>query len=177
MLNSINGCGRRKVPVLLPKLKVMCAVDLENLQLPLHKHVPGRNARPVDGYLESIAALAPGTTSNDTAAINRVWLFGLELFNHGYYWECHEVLEAVWLNSPPNSRERFLLQGVIHLTNAALKSNMQRDSAVKRLLLLASECFDRAFPEADGVLMGLQFDELKLLASRSPTPDASISYQ
>lgn len=154
----------------------MCSVDPENLQLPLHRHVPGQNARPVDGYLESIAALAPTTTSNDTAAQNRTWLFGLKLFNCGYYWECHEVLEAVWLNSPPNSRERFLLQGVIHLTNAALKSTMQRESAVRRLLLLASECFDRAFPDAEGVLMGLRFDELSLLTSKAPSSDAVIIF-
>jgi hypothetical protein len=41
---------------------------------------------------------------------------GIDLFNQGRYFEAHEVLEADWAGAP--RRERFFLQGVIHMAVA-----------------------------------------------------------
>jgi hypothetical protein len=41
---------------------------------------------------------------------------GIELFNRGEYFEAHEVLEAAWTHAP--RRERFFLQGAIHMAVA-----------------------------------------------------------
>jgi predicted metal-dependent hydrolase len=38
---------------------------------------------------------------------------GIELFNRGEFFECHEVIEAVW--GPSRGPSRLFLQGVIHL--------------------------------------------------------------
>lgn len=37
---------------------------------------------------------------------------GIELFNAGEFYECHEVLEDLW--RPTRGEERFFLQAVIH---------------------------------------------------------------
>ena len=37
---------------------------------------------------------------------------GIELFNAGEFYECHEVLEDVW--RPSGGAERFFLQALIH---------------------------------------------------------------
>jgi len=37
---------------------------------------------------------------------------GLELFNAGEFFECHEVLEDIW--RPSTGEERFFLQALIH---------------------------------------------------------------
>jgi predicted metal-dependent hydrolase len=41
------------------------------------------------------------------------FLRGIELFNSREFFECHEVLEAIWL--PARGAERLFLQSLIHL--------------------------------------------------------------
>ena len=38
---------------------------------------------------------------------------GIALFNHGEYFECHEVLEAAW--TPERGERRLFLQSLIHM--------------------------------------------------------------
>ena len=38
---------------------------------------------------------------------------GIHLFNHGEYFECHEVLEAAW--TPERGPRRLFLQSLIHV--------------------------------------------------------------
>ena len=38
---------------------------------------------------------------------------GIVLFNHGEYFECHEVLEAAW--TPERGPRRLFLQSLIHM--------------------------------------------------------------
>ena len=140
----------------------MNSKDAASLELPDYRHLPGSNPRPDCSYLESVADQATAPTQDNTARSNIAWHYGIRLFNAGYYWESHEVLEAVWLNALPNTRERYLLQAVIHLANARLKMKMSRQSAVLRLLKLAVECTDRAFPTPDP-LMGIGSDQLRKL--------------
>jgi len=73
--------------------------------------------------LESIAQSANAVTNDASYQSNTGWLYGIHLFNHGFYWEAHEVLEAVWNNAAPNSREKHLVQGVIQIANAQLKAS------------------------------------------------------
>ena len=83
--------------------------------LPDYKHLPGKNARPDDGLLESIAHSASAVTDDASYRSNVAWLYGIRLFNNGFYWEAHEVLEAVWNNAAPNSREKHLVLSLIHI--------------------------------------------------------------
>ena len=140
----------------------MISKDAANLQLPGYKHLPGSNPRPDCSFLETVAKQAISPTEDRTANSNIAWLYGIRLYNAGYYWESHEILEAVWLNALPNSRERFLLQAVIHLANARLKMKMSRHAAVLRLQKLAMECMVRAIPIPEP-LMGVRFDQLRQL--------------
>src|SRR4051795_7805136 len=60
--------------------------------------------------------------------------YGARLFVEGFFWEAHEVWEAVWKASSQNGVERLLLRGLIQLANAALKLRMGRGQAALRLL-------------------------------------------
>ena len=51
---------------------------------------------------------------------HEAWLFGVDLFNHGYWWEAHEWWEAAWRVSQQQST-RHLLQGLIQTAAALLK--------------------------------------------------------
>ena len=48
--------------------------------------------------------------------------YGIDLFNHGYWWEAHEALETVWLAAGQKSTlcGKFV-QGLIQLSGAQLK--------------------------------------------------------
>ncbi|MDF1736274.1 MAG: DUF309 domain-containing protein [Minwuia sp.] len=88
--------------------------------------------------LARIRATVEGVAARDLAA-TAAWHFGLAFLRDGYFWEAHEVLEAVWLALPPNSAERVLCQGLIQLANAGLKRVMQRDNAAARLRAIADD--------------------------------------
>lgn len=70
------------------------------------------------------------------------------------------MLEEVWQRALPNSRERWLVQAVIHLANAALKNALDRPRAARRLAVLAGECSDRAFAGEMAMVMGISADAM-----------------
>lgn len=50
------------------------------------------------------------------------YLYGIDLFNHGYWWEAHEALETVWLAAGQKSTAcGVFVQGLIQLAGAQLK--------------------------------------------------------
>ena len=120
-------------------------MQYDKIPLPSHAHVPGLNQRHEEGFLDHVKQLAPEVTLNEQANDNPAWLYGIRLFEHGFFWECHEVLETVWMNALPNSREKHLVQGFIHLANAALKTRMNKQRAAERLSDLADLCFQDAY--------------------------------
>ena len=54
------------------------------------------------------------------------WTHGVDLFEAGEYWECHEALEPVWLASEGLNREFY---GGVILLAAALHKARQMNSA------------------------------------------------
>ncbi len=122
--------------------------DAKALPLPDHVYVPGLTSRHPEGFLDHVIVQSPEATNTDGASENLPWHYGIRLFHEGYYWEAHEVWEAVWIKAPPASRERFLVQAAIHVTNARLKLRMNRQAAHNRLIDLAVECLNRAFQGA-----------------------------
>lgn len=86
------------------------------------------------GPLEAAKAFVPARFAEPPRADHPAVRYGLALHDAGFYWEAHEVLEAVWKASPLNSRERRLVRAVIQLANAGLKLRMGRPRAALRLL-------------------------------------------
>ena len=124
-------------------------VDVSKIPLPEVAHVPGKNARPDPALLEDICNRADPLTTDATSANNLPWIYGIRLFNNGFYWEAHEVWETVWMKAPPNSREKHFVQGMIHFTNGLLKTWMERPGAACRLFDLAEESIANAIPLHD----------------------------
>jgi len=49
------------------------------------------------------------------------FLFGIDLFNDGYWWECHEAMEGLWHVAGRGSPAGHTLQAVIQCASAHLK--------------------------------------------------------
>ena len=90
--------------------------------MPAHRHVPGSGSEP------DKAVLKAATTNREDA-----FAYGADLFNHGFFWEAHEVWEAVWMAASPNSARREALRTLIQMANACLKLAMGKHNAFERL--------------------------------------------
>ena len=99
---------------------------------PAVAYVPGKTARHPEDWFDAMKA------DRETALAA-----GLAYFERGYFWECHEVLEAVWMKTPNPSTERDMVQAVIQLANAGLKLRMDRPNAAARLFGIVRDLLDR----------------------------------
>lgn len=126
-----------------------------NLPLPEHAHLPGINGRSEDEVLEQAKELALPQTRSLEWRENATWLYGIRLIREGFYWEAHEVLETVWMNAAPNSREKALVQALIHGANARLKQRLGRSNAAARLVALSEEACERTYENDDAPVLGL----------------------
>ena len=107
--------------------------------MPPHAFIPGKNARHPDDWFDEIkssvhAGLAPSQLQH-TAAFRA----GIIYLETGYFWECHEVLEAVWMQAPNETPEREMVQALIQLANAKLKILMLRPRAAMRLCVMVEQ--------------------------------------
>ena len=91
--------------------------------LPPYAYLPGKNPHPVRDptghsyHVEPIPVAAEASLSSDA------FLWGLDLFNHGYYWEAHEAWEGLWQVADRNGRLRMLFKGLILLSAAGVNNN------------------------------------------------------
>ncbi len=103
-------------------------------RLPCRRHIPASGSTPDRALLDAAKALTPPRIGEETWQDAPAYAYGLHLYLHGFFWEAHEVWEAVWLATAPNSQERHLLAGLIQLANACLKLEMAQPKAALRLL-------------------------------------------
>lgn len=61
------------------------------------------------------------------------YLYGIDLFNHGYWWEAHEALESVWLAAGQETETGQFVQGLIQLAAAQLKRFMGEERGARLL--------------------------------------------
>jgi hypothetical protein len=103
------------------------------IPFPPHAYVPGKTPRHAEGWFDDIKSSVTEMTPNDRLHETRAFRAGMLFFEHRYYWECHEVLEAVWLRTKAHSVERHMVQALIQLANARLKLLMGKPRAARRL--------------------------------------------
>jgi hypothetical protein len=73
----------------------------------------------------------------------RPYLYGLDLFNHGYYWEAHEVWEGLWHACGRGGTTGTFLKGLIKLAAAGVKARERRPQGVQRHAHRARELFQQ----------------------------------
>lgn len=99
---------------------------------PPYRYTPGRNPHPVidsDGH-------SYGHEDNKPAFEPASWRaspdyrFGIDLLNHGYYWEAHEVFEGIWHLLGRRGDDARFIQALILLAVACLHQRRGRAAAV-----------------------------------------------
>lgn len=103
---------------------------------PAYAFVPGHNAHPTADPTGHSAHQMPVSsrrlTQNNWFKVNN-YLFGCDLYNHGFWWEAHEAWERVWLAGPSGDDTDCYLRALIQAANGLLKLRMQRGKAADRL--------------------------------------------
>src|SRR3979409_1044895 len=105
-----------------------------NLTLPRWAYVPGVETEADHATLAMAKALVPARFNGFVPARHPALRYGLGLNDSGFFWESHEILEAVWAAAPQGGRERILLRACIQIANANLKLRMEKFYAASRLL-------------------------------------------
>jgi hypothetical protein len=147
--------------------------------LPPYRFVPGLNPHPfrnpaghayTDGSPPQEAPWDPHCRWQE----DRDWLRGLDLFDHRYWWEAHEVWEAIWHQVARGSPTRELIQGLIQAAAALLKSHLGQTKASERLLARATVRLERVLSEAPTKTRGLDLPvvlaDLHLAVARGTYP-------
>ena len=119
---------------------------------PSYAYRPGRAPHPrrdAAGHSFGRPDPTPPYVPPDRWRENEAYLFGVDLFNHGYWWESHELWEALWLQS--EGAEAQFLQGLIQVAAANIQRDLGKPDGPRRLAAEAIERLERA-----GDLMGLR---------------------
>jgi Domain of unknown function (DUF309) len=119
-------------------------------------------------HVEPIPVAAEVSLSSDA------FLWGLDLFNHGYYWEAHEAWEGLWQVADRDDPLRMLFKGLILLSAAGLKIRERKNAAAARhamraaaLLRQLMKVLDRAIERALGTSLAA-LAEYTEVATRMP---------
>ncbi len=92
--------------------------------LPPYRFIPGRDPHPRrDRRGHSWGLPEPRIQAIDPGAWRacELYLRGVDLFNHGYWWESHEAFEALWRGADPGSPVAEMLQALIQVAAAEIK--------------------------------------------------------
>jgi uncharacterized protein len=136
---------------------------LPHRDFPPYSYVPGQTPHPIRDPAGHMYCEEPETPQ---LFVEEWWtceeyLWGIDLFNHGYYWEAHEAWEGLWHAAGRTGRVADFLKGLIKLAAAGVKTR-EGSSLVgrQRHLLRAMELFDGVRERGHDRFMGLNLDTM-----------------
>jgi hypothetical protein len=139
--------------------------------LPPYRFVPGETPHPTrDPNGHSHGKRAPTVAPWLPEEWRRLeeWLWAVDLFNHGYWWESHEALEALWHAAGRTTPPARFAQSLVHLSAACLNRRRGHDEAARRQAARAVRGL-RAARAIGPVVMGLDVETLAAEVVRSFT--------
>jgi len=120
---------------------------------PAYSYVPGLFPHPVSdprGHSFGVKPHRLGPLHPDQWHSFGPYLYGIDLFNHGYYWEAHEVWEGLWHACGRSGPIGRFLKGLIKLAAAGVKVRQGIPRGVKTHALRAVDLFRQTAEEVGG---------------------------
>jgi uncharacterized protein len=148
---------------------------------PPYSYVTGRFPHPLrdkDGHgCHGPAEL----TEQDRAPTNKDWsscqayLWGVDLFNAGFYWEAHEAWESVWHAAGRRGPVADLQKSLIKLAAAGVKAREGRINGVERHATRSIELANAIAAETkQPVFLGVNLQNLSLMGTTVQSQAAQI---
>lgn len=145
---------------------------LPDVPFPPYRFVPGKTPHPLahaEGYRHGESPAPTACPEPGRWKVSDDYLRGCDFFNRGWWWEAHEVWEAMWHTAQVEQPAMVpLLQGLIQLAACALNRERGVDGGADRLLASSLDYLEQAerHGSADGRLAGLHLPSLRLAAKR-----------
>ena len=105
---------------------------LPEKSFPPYAYLPGRQPHTVRDPAGHSYHVKPMPVAAEASLGSDVFLWGLDLFNHGYYWEAHEAWEGLWQVVDRGGPSRMLFKGLILLSAAGVKIREGKHAAAVR---------------------------------------------
>src|SRR5262245_11398070 len=134
--------------------------------LPPYAYVPGQSPHPVSdpaGHSYGHAPDKPPPLDPARWRDSPAYLYGFDLFNHGYYWEAHEAWESLWHAAGRRGPTATLLKGLIKLAAAGVKTRQGRPDGAHTHASRAQQLFAE-LRERFGIVNIAGFDVNDLIA-------------
>ena len=114
--------------------------------LPPYTYTPGVTPHPIRDPAGHSHGFPAHDVVVDAASVDRCCEFrrGIELFQHGFYWEAHEAWEAVWHALARTGPAADFLKGLIKLAAAGVKAREGNSDGVQRHARRAVELLSSA---------------------------------
>lgn len=128
--------------------------------LPRYRYIPGRSPHPRrDPRGHSYGRPEPAARVVDPARWREsgAYLAGIDLYNLGYWWECHEAFEALWRGVGGETTQGRFYQGLIQVAASNLKLFVGAEKAGRALAQKALSKLE-AVPDA---FMGIDVAALR----------------
>jgi hypothetical protein len=143
--------------------------------LPRYAFLPGRDPHPTRdarGHSFGIAEPEVGYLAPDRWRENEEYLFGVDLYNHGFLWEAHEAWESLWHKAKHDPEQADMLQGLIQCSAASLKIPMEQPAGLKKLSDAGTGRIESVAQRAGPHFMGLDLwdfiHEFRAFAASEP---------
>ena len=148
------------------------------LPLPAYRYVPGVNPHPRrhregHGYGQPEPSIDSWQPEQWRSLVP--YLYGVDLFNFAYWWECHEQLEALWHAAGKTTPPAQFVQGILQVAAANLNHHLGKIESARSQAEAGLTRIRKSIPEPTVVYMGVNIAELAIdarawLAGQAATP-------
>ena len=149
---------RCETRALAPRSPARLLRYLPDRPFPAYAYLPGRDPHPTrdprghsHGARVETATYLPADRWNE----NEEYLFGVDLYNHGYLWEAHEAWESLWHLAKGDAEQAGFLQGLIQCAAASLKVPMGQPNGLAKLAEIGTSRLEAVARSAGPHFMGL----------------------
>ncbi len=151
--------------------------------LPPYSYVPRHAPHPVSdprGHLYGQEKPRPEPLDPERWSESEAYRYGVDLFNHGFYWEAHETWESLWLAAGRRGPTAHWLKALIKLSAGIVKLRegssvgaLRHALRVQQLLAELPEAAAVASPRYCGVEIAVVAEltrQVIVVAERGPLP-------
>jgi hypothetical protein len=103
---------------------------------PSYRFLPGRNPHPRRhplGHSFGQPEPQPRAFSPEAWQRSEAYLYGIDLYNFAYWWECHEIFEGLWHAVGVDTEQGKYFRALIQLAAADIKRFLGNERATQRL--------------------------------------------
>lgn len=125
-----------------------------HLPFPSYRYIPGKFPHPTrDPEGHSYNKSHPDHKTIDLQNWQQCepYLYGVDLYNHEFWWEAHEAWESCWIATGKTTEAGLFIQGLIQIAAACLKKHQGHNAGATRLAEEGLAKFPTAYPVFLGI--------------------------